>query len=113
MELLLSMLIMILVSVGVYTLLQANIARIIMGLFYLFNAAALAFFVASGLNSRNAAIIESGQGSLEANSTNPISQSSVILFTVISFAVMSYLIFLCRKFFSDQSDDNFSQRSFE
>lgn len=113
MTLLLSVLIAALVSVGVFCVLKPNLMRIIIGILILSNAANLILFVSAGLTERILPIIPEGQEFMDLQAADPVPQALILTAIVISFGVMAYFLVLCREFYKDRGEDNFTPRSFE
>ncbi len=113
MSLYLCLLISVLVTTGVYCLLQPNIMRVIIGVVILSNAANLILFVAGGLSERVLPIIKEGEEFMNLGAADPVPQALILTAIVIGFSIIAYFLVLCREFYRDRGEENFNSRSFE
>jgi multicomponent Na+:H+ antiporter subunit C len=113
MSFLLSLVIMVLVSCGVYCVMQPNIMKMIIGILLLSNACNLILFVSAGLSDRVMPIIPRGEEFLDLKAADPVPQALILTAIVIGFGVIAYFLILCREFYRDRGEDDFTPRSFE
>src|SRR5438046_1862785 len=113
MNLYLSLLVATLVTIGIYSLLQPNLLRMIIGVIVLSNAANLIVFISAGLGEKVMPIINRGEQVLSLKANDPVPQALILTAIVIGFGVTAYFLVLCREYFRDNSSDDFDFRSFE
>lgn len=80
-------------AAGTFLMLRRHLAKLILGLILMSNAANLLIFTAGGLNGRDPVII--GEGG--TNYADPLPQVLILTAIVISFGVMAYFLTLLRK----------------
>lgn len=98
MELILSIVIGVLYTAGVYFLLRRSLVRIIFGVLFLGNATNLLIFVASGVipDAQPAFLTNTAQNNHQVMS-DPLPQALILTAIVISFGVVAFLLTLLRK----------------
>ena len=98
MELILSIVIGVLYTVGIYFLLRRSMIRIILGVLFLGNATNLLIFGASGLtaNAQPSFLGTTAEATKEGLS-DPLPQALILTAIVISFGVVAFLLTLLRK----------------
>ncbi len=98
MELILSIVIAVLYTVGIYFLLRRSMVRIIFGIMFLGNATNLLIFVASGLTSNaQPSFLETTTEGIPKGLSDPLPQALILTAIVISFGVVAFLVTLLRK----------------
>ncbi|MBS2097719.1 NADH-quinone oxidoreductase subunit K [Carboxylicivirga linearis] len=98
MELILSIVIGVLYTVGVFFLLRRSMIRIILGVLFLGNATNLLIFVASGVTpDAQPSFLSSSTEAASSNMADPMPQALILTAIVISFGVVAYLLTLLRK----------------
>lgn len=98
MELILSIVVGVLYSVGIYFLLRRSMMRIVLGVLFLGNATNLLIFVASGL-TRNAqpSFLAAPNEAAKQGLSDSLPQALILTAIVISFGVVVFLVTLLRK----------------
>lgn len=94
MILLLSFLVGLLVGAGVYLMLQGSLARFLLGLALLSNAANLVVFLGPGLVRGGSPIVPLGQRVLEPPYADPLPQAMVLTAIVIGLGVLAFAVVL-------------------
>jgi multicomponent Na+:H+ antiporter subunit C len=97
MESLLAILSGVLVTAGIYCLLQRNLARLVIGIIILGQAANMIIFSAAGLKTFRPAIIPDGQESLTGLYADPLPQAIVLTAIVIGFGFTAFLLALLHR----------------
>ena len=109
----LSILVVFLVTSGIYCLLQSHLVRMIVGFILLSNAANLILFVAGGLGSRVAPILDHNSKVLDVTAMDPVPQALILTAIVIGFGMLSFFVVLCRDQFQKTAQDDLKVESFE
>jgi multicomponent Na+:H+ antiporter subunit C len=109
----LCLLIVALVTGGIYSLLQAHLIRLIVGFILLSNAANLILFVAGGVGSRVLPIVQEGSDQLDVRAIDPVPQALILTAIVIGFGMLSFLVLLCRKYYQSTAESELNVESFE
>ncbi len=105
MEVLLSILVGVLYTAGVYMLLRRSILKFIIGIIFISNATNLLVFMSSGLITGQPAFVEEG-GKVAESSADPLNQALVLTAIVIGLGVIAFTLALKYKLFEiTQSDD--------
>lgn len=91
----------VLVMAGVFCLLQRSIARLVIGIILLSQAANLIIFTSAGLKSRKPALIPDGQTSLTGDYSDPLPQAIVLTAIVIGFGFTAFLLALLHRTYKD------------
>ena len=86
-----------LVASGIFCLLQRSIARLVIGIIILGQAANLIIFTAAGLKTSNAAIIDPENKVMEGVYADPIPQAIVLTAIVIGFGFTAFLLALLHR----------------
>lgn len=86
----------ILFGFAVFTLLRRNLAKMVIGLILLSNAANLLIFSAAGLVRGKPPLIAEGMQTLPAGHADPLPQALILTAIVISFGVLAFLLALLR-----------------
>jgi multicomponent Na+:H+ antiporter subunit C len=86
----------VLFSFAVYTLLRRNLAKLVIGLILLSNAANLLIFSAAGLVRGKPPMITVGAETLPAGHADPLPQALILTAIVISFGVLAFFLALLR-----------------
>lgn len=97
MESLLAILSGVLVTTGIYCLLQRNIARLVIGIIILSQAANLIIFSSAGLKTSTPAIIQEGSKTLTGVYADPLPQAIVLTAIVIGFGFTAFLLALLHR----------------
>jgi multicomponent Na+:H+ antiporter subunit C len=97
MESLLAILSGLLVAAGIFCLLQRSLARLVIGIIILGQAANLIIFTAAGLKTSNPAIISEGSKSLSGLYADPLPQAIVLTAIVIGFGFTAFLLALLHR----------------
>jgi len=113
MNLYICLLISVLVSAGVYCILQPNLMRITIGIVILSNAANLILFVAGGLSDKLMPLISKEEEFMDLKAADPVPQALILTAIVIGFGVIAYFLFLCREYYRDRGEDNLDAGSLE
>jgi multicomponent Na+:H+ antiporter subunit C len=109
----LCLLIVALVTLGIYSILQPHLIRIIVGFILLSNAANLILFVAGGVGSRVLPIVQEGSDQLDVRAMDPVPQALILTAIVIGFGMLSFLVLLCRKHYQNTAQADLTAESFE
>lgn len=105
MEVLLSILVGVLYTAGVYMLLRRSILKFIIGIIFISNATNLLVFMSSGLITGQPPFVEES-GKVAENSADPLNQALVLTAIVIGLGVIAFTLALKYKFFEiTQTDD--------
>jgi len=83
-------------SAGIFLMLRRHLAKLIIGLILLSNAANLIIFSGGGLTRGNPPIIPPGEQSLSGPHGDTLPQVLILTAIVISFGVMGYFLTLLR-----------------
>ncbi|ULR40367.1 MULTISPECIES: NADH-quinone oxidoreductase subunit K [Thermus] len=94
MMVLLAFLVGVLVGVGVYLVLQGSLARFLLGLALLSNAANLVVFLSPGLVRGHSPIIPLGAKVLEPPYADPLPQAMILTAIVIGLGVLAFAVVL-------------------
>jgi multicomponent Na+:H+ antiporter subunit C len=97
METLLAILSGLLVAAGIFCLLQRSLARLVIGIIILGQAANLIIFTAAGLKTSKPAIIPEGSTSLTGLYADPLPQAIVLTAIVIGFGFTAFLLALLHR----------------
>ncbi|MDM7324730.1 MAG: NADH-quinone oxidoreductase subunit K [Thermus sp.] len=97
MTVLLAFLVGVLVGVGVYLLLQGSLARFLLGLALLSNAANLVVFLSPGLVRGHSPIVPVGAKALEPPYADPLPQAMILTAIVIGLGVLAFAVVLAYK----------------
>ncbi len=97
MEIILSALVGILYTAGVYLLLRRSIVKLILGIIFMSNATNLLVFISGGLNGGGPAFIKENHSD-EYLYTDPLPQALVLTAVVISFAISALILVLKYKY---------------
>lgn len=99
MEVILSVVIGVLYTVGVYLLLRRSMVKLILGIIMLSNATNLLIFRAAGLTQGKPAIVR-GENMAEAGQlADPLPQALVLTAIVIGFGIVAFALSLLYKFY--------------
>jgi len=93
MEIVLALVVGGLYSAGVYLILRRNLAKLIIGLIFLSNAANLLIFTAAGLKKGKPAFL-GADGQAVEGMADPLPQALVLTAIVIGFGVLAFFIAL-------------------
>ena len=109
MELLLTLLIGVLYSSGIYMLLRRSLVKLIIGLILLGNGANLLIFLLGRIVKGRPPVIEEGAKMLTDIYADPIPQALILTAIVISFGLQAFAIILIKRVYavinSDDLDD--------
>lgn len=105
MEILISVIIAVLTSCGIYLLLRGRTFPVILGLTFLSYAVNLFIFVMGRLNPNATTIISEG-----ANYTDPLPQALVLTAIVISFAMTAFVLVLALRARAELGNDHVDGR---
>jgi multicomponent Na+:H+ antiporter subunit C len=93
-------------AAGIYLMLRRNLARLIIGLAILTNAANLLIFTVGGLIRARPPLIPEGEAAPVAPITDPLPQALILTAIVIGFGVLAFAMVLAyRAYQSVGSDD--------
>jgi len=106
MEVILAPVVGLLFASAVYMLLQRSLGQLIIGLALLSNAANLFIFVASGLGSGAAPIVDPTTNLTAEGSADPVPQALVLTAIVIGFGVLAFFITLAYRVYRITGTDN-------
>ncbi len=84
-------------SVGIFLMLRRHLAKLILGLILVGNAANLVIFSGGGLVRGNPSIIPPGEEILAQPYGDPLPQVLILTAIVISFGVLAYFLTLLRQ----------------
>jgi multicomponent Na+:H+ antiporter subunit C len=99
----------ILMSCGIYLLLQRSLVRIVLGLTMVSNAANLLLFSSGKFSLAKAPLISGAAQTLEAPYADPLPQALILTAIVIGFGVISFFLVLCYKTFENLNTDNIDE----
>lgn len=94
MTVLLALLVGLLVGMGVYLMLQGSLARFLLGLALLSNAANLVVFLSPGLVRGGSPVIPAGILVLEPPYADPLPQAMILTAIVIGLGVLAFAVVL-------------------
>ena len=97
MESLLAILSGVLVTCGIFCLLQRSLARLVIGIIILGQAANIIIFTAAGLKTSTPAIIPEGTKTLTGLYADPLPQAIVLTAIVIGFGFTAFLLALLHR----------------
>ena|SRR3712207_1583013 len=96
-------------AVGVYLLLRRNLAKLILGLAILTNAANLLIFTVGGLTRARPPLVPQGQSQPLEATADPLPQALILTAIVIGFGVLAFAMVLAYRAYqavgSDDLDD--------
>jgi multicomponent Na+:H+ antiporter subunit C len=96
-------------AVGVYLMLRRNLAKLILGLAILTNAANLLIFTVSGLTRARSPLVPEGASQPTGPIADPLPQALILTAIVIGFGVLAFAMVLAYRAFqavgSDDLDD--------
>ncbi len=98
MGLVLSILIGVMYSAGVYLMLRRSLVKLILGIIFLSNATNLVIFVSSGLTKAKPPFIESGQTAI-SDVADPLPQALILTAIVIGFGITAFSLALLYRFY--------------
>lgn len=108
MEFLLSILVGLLFSAGIYLLLHRDFVKLVIGVVIIGNATALFLFVAGRIVHENAPFIQDN-GLPPENFADPVPQALILTALVIGFGIQSFALILFKKVYDlpnvDEIDD--------
>lgn len=107
MEIIISILIGVLTTAGVYLLLRRSIVKLILGIIFLSNAVNLLLFVSAGLN-REPAFTEKGETAV-LTASDPLPQAMILTAIVISFGIIAFTMILKYKYFQKTGTEDLDQ----
>jgi len=99
MGLILSILIGVMYSAGIYLLLRRSIVKLILGILFLSNATNLVIFVSGRLRTAAPAFIEDGIALKSNTISDPLPQALVLTAIVIGFGITSFALALMYRFY--------------
>ena len=112
MSFLLSVIVGVLFSVGLYLLMQKSLMKLVLGVLVLSNGANLLIFVAGGikrgLNGAVAPVIAATEKQLSMASADPLPQALILTAIVIGFGVIAYFIVLVKTLYTRLSQQDLS-----
>lgn len=111
MGLILSILIGILYTAGVYLLLRRSIVKMILGIIFIGNATNLVIFVSGGLKKSSPAFIEAGNLIASGEVTDPLPQALILTAIVIGFGITAFALALMYRFYKITGTEDFDQMS--
>jgi multicomponent Na+:H+ antiporter subunit C len=106
MELLVTMLIGVLYSAGVYMLLRRSLVKLIIGLILLGNGANLLIFLLGNLVKGRPPVIEDTAKVLTDLYADPIPQALILTAIVISFGLQAFAIILIKRVYTVTNSDD-------
>lgn len=108
MEIILSIVVGVLYTTGVYMLLRRSIVKLIIGIILLSNATNLLIFVSAGLTKGKPAFVEETT-ILTENFSDPLPQALILTAIVIGFGIVAYTLALKYKFFEVTGTDDLDE----
>lgn len=108
MEIILSIVVGILYTTGVYMLLRRSIVKLIIGIILLSNATNLLIFVSAGLTKAKPAFVSETLKAAE-NFSDPLPQALILTAIVIGFGIVAYTLALKYKFFEVTGTDDLDE----
>jgi len=108
MEIILSILVGVLYTAGVYMLLRRSIVKLIIGIILLSNATNLLIFVSSGVLFGEPPFVNETVAEAE-NLSDPLPQALVLTAIVIGFGIVAFTLALKYKFFEVTGTDDLDE----
>lgn len=108
MEIVLTILVGVLYTAGVYMLLRRSILKFIIGIIFMSNATNLIVFLASGIMAGKPAFVDDGIVSSN-DLSDPLPQALVLTAIVIGFGIVVFTLALKFKFFQVTGTDDLDQ----
>lgn len=108
MEIILSVLVGVLYSAGVYMLLRRSIVKLIIGIILLSNATNLLIFISSGVMFGEPAFVKEGLAEADKMS-DPLPQALVLTAIVIGFGIVAFIMALKYKFYEVTGTDDLDE----
>lgn len=106
MEILVTIIIGTLFAAAVFSLLRRSLVKLVIGIILLGQAVNLVVFSAGGLGNSNPPVITPDEKTLVGITADPLPQALVLTAIVIGFGLVSYLLALVMRTFSDlESED--------
>ena len=99
----------VLVMTGIYCLLQRSLARLVIGIILLSQAANLIIFTSAGLNSRLPALITGDNKMMTGTYSDPLPQAIVLTAIVIGFGFTAFLLALLHRTFKDLGTEDIEE----
>ena len=109
MESLLAVLAGVLVATGIFCLLQRSLARLVIGIILLGQAANIVIFSAAGVSTSNPAIIPGAAKTLSGEYADPIPQAIVLTAIVIGFGFTAFLLALLHRSYKSLKTDDIEE----
>lgn len=108
MEIILSIVVGILYTTGVYMLLRRSIVKLIIGIILLSNATNLLIFVSAGLTKGKPVFVDEASTSATYFS-DPLPQALILTAIVIGFGIVAYTLALKYKFYEVTGTDDLDE----
>lgn len=99
MDLMLSIVIGILYTAGVYMMLRRSLVKLILGIIFLSNATNLLIFMAAGLTMGSPPFIKGEEANSTATLADPLPQALVLTAIVIGFGIVAFTLALKYKYY--------------
>jgi multicomponent Na+:H+ antiporter subunit C len=94
---------------ALYMILRRSMAKILVGLMLLSNAANLLLFVCGGLTPGAPALVAPGALAPEASVADPLAQALILTAIVIGFGVLGFAVVLIRRVYEVLGSDDLNQ----
>jgi multicomponent Na+:H+ antiporter subunit C len=99
MEVIVSILIGVLYTAGVYLLLRRSLVKLILGIIFLSNATNLLIFMSAGLTEGKPAFISKEGAKAAQETADPLPQALVLTAIVIGFGIIAFTLVLKYKYY--------------
>jgi multicomponent Na+:H+ antiporter subunit C len=109
MNLLMSFLVAVLFTIGIFLILQKDLMRIIIGIFILSNAANLVLFTSAGFQYRAFPFIREGEEFLSTSVADPLPQALILTAIVIGLGVFAFFLVLSRVLYKEIQSEKVSE----
>lgn len=96
-------------AVGVYLMLRRNLAKLILGLSLLTNAANLLIFTVGGLTRARPPLVPAGQSQPTGSIADPLPQALILTAIVIGFGVLAFAMVLAYRAYQAVGSDDLDQ----
>jgi multicomponent Na+:H+ antiporter subunit C len=113
MELLLTILVGVLYSSGIYMLLRRSLVKIIIGLILLGNGANLLIFLLGRIVKGHPPVIDDEATALTGLYADPLPQALILTAIVISFGLQAFAIILIKRVYAVNNSDDLDKLSTE
>lgn len=109
MELILSIIIGVLYTAGVYLLLRRSLVKLILGIIFLSNATNLLIILSAGVTQGKPAFINKETEEITQSLADPLPQALVLTAIVIGFGIVAFTLALKYKYYKQTNTDDLDQ----